>query len=250
MAIKQNSAGGKRTLTPEQTSAIKSQWARYKRATEIVPDSFVVSGRPGDGASGSEDFTVKYFKPENLPLMETLINEPDYFVTVRKIGDAVVKLYEQVFEETTPDGAIVENLGTYQVTEILEGVTQDYLVIDDAGNTIALIASGTNVIRALGDPVVIQEQLRKGTSIGYACTCPSYTNGTDSIIPAYTGELGDKWGEVGTFGLCKHGLAYRYQNGDPVKPPTDIPMNDMEEPKRYSSIKGKLPKRGKGIRPF
>jgi hypothetical protein len=246
--MKNKQAGNKRTLTPEQTSAIKSQWARYKRATDLVPDSFVISGRPGDGASGSEDFTVKYFKPENLPLMETLISEPDYYVTVRKIGDAVIKLYEQVFEETTPDGAIVEQLGTYQVTEVLEGITQDYLVISDEGNTIALIASGTNVIRALGDPVIVQEQLRKGTSIGYACTCMSYKNQNIDIVPSYTGDPKRTWGEFGAFGICKHIIALRYQNGDPINPPTDIPMNDMEEPRRYSSIKGKLPKRGKGMR--
>jgi len=244
-----NTPGGKRTLTPEQSSAIKSQWARYKKATEIVPDSFQVSGRPGDGASGSDDYTVKYFKPESLPLMNTLIGEPDYYVTVRKIGDATVKLYEQVFQETTPDGAVVENLGTYQVTETLEGVTQDYLVISDEGNTIALIAKGTNVIRALGDPQVVTEQLRKGTSIGYACTCMSYKNQNIDIIPSYTGDPARTWGEFGAFGICKHILAYRYQNGDPVKPPTDIPMEDLsDEPKRYSSIKGKLPKMGKGMR--
>lgn len=244
-----NNRGIQRTLTPEQTTAIKSQWGRYKRAIEIVPDSFRIAGRPGDGAAGSDDYTVKYFKPDNLPLMETNIGEPDYYVTVRKIGDASIKLYEQVFEETTPDGAIVENLGAYQVTDVLEGVTQDYLVLSEEGNTIALIAKGTNVIRALGDPVVIKEQLAKNTSIGYACTCMSYVNHNIDIIPSYTGDKQRTWGGIGTFGVCKHILAYRYQNGDPIVPPTDIPMDDIEEESRsYGSVKGKRPKQGKGMR--
>lgn len=244
-----NDGGIQRTLTPEQFGAIKSQWKRYDKATEIVSDAFIKAGRPGDGASGSDDFTLKYFRPESLPLLESSEGEPDYFVTVRQVGDASISLFEQVFAEVTPDGAIVQNLGTYQVTDVLESVTQDYLVIGDDGNTVALISSGTNVIRALGDPTLVTDALRKGTAIGYACTCSSFTNKGSTIAPTYTGEFDSEktWAVSGTFGACKHILAARYNNGDAIKPPIDIPMID-EVPLEKISSNGKMPKRPKGMR--
>ena len=98
--------------------------------------------------------------------------------------------------------------------------------------------------RLVSDPIVAWRQKRVGDKLvnytprqsGYACTCPDFSKRQDGLLKSkWDSERLDRSWEssaAGSPGDCKHIIAAKIYNGEPVPVPADQPLPRTEKPKR------------------
>lgn len=235
--------GTRVVLTPDQVNAINNAFKRYEKALDIT-SSAIKFVEPTVGLeldarfirSGSQAFNAS-------------ANTFDYQVTGRIINTSNTVLAENEYVVVV-NGREVKSLGrftwlspnaTLRGTALKEaqGLQSDgtYIVFNSEGNSIALITTTGEVI-ALGTPLIVNQGLSQGGTIGYRCTCADYLGQTSDLTPLLVGSQNSNFNSLGARGACKHIYAVRIAKGDLVNIPSAPPSQEQPEREKKARLQG------------
>ena len=257
MPINDYSVGSRVVLSPDQQQTISNQYKRYMKALEIAPDS--IRFEQPNQASGLilDARFVRSEKEESIGNTESF----SYRVTARQIDGSTTSLQASTYAVEV-EGRVIKSLGRYfylapnnqslTPEQLLEaqgkGIDGQYTVIDDKGQSIALVTTVGEII-PIGKPEVVSQAIATGTTIGYRCTCPDYIGQQNDLLPTLLGEQQKVFGVLGSRGICKHVYAVRIAKGDLVSVPSEPPTIEPSGRKvKWDGVKEVSSRRNRGVK--
>lgn len=250
------SLGSRIVLSPDQQQTIANQYKRYMKALEYTSDSVKFEKPSIESGLTLDARFLRSDRDEFIATTESF----DYRVTARVIDSTTTALQASTYGVEV-EGVMVKSLGRYFYTvpsnrplspeELLQaqgkGIDGQYTVLDDKGQSIALVTTVGEIV-PIGTPETVVQSIATGTALGYRCTCPDYLGQQSSLIPTLLGEQQKVFGVLGSRGICKHIFGVRIVRGDVVSVPQSPPTLERDDNRKvkWQGVKEVSSRGGKG----
>ncbi len=250
------SLGSLVVLSPEQQETIRNQYKRYIKALEYTSDS--VKFETPDPDSGLI-LDARFIRPDSQQFIADT-KSFDYRVTARVINSSTVALQSTTYAVKV-EGVVVKSLGRYFYTvpnnqplspeQLLQaqgkGIDGQYTVLDEQGQSIALVTTVGEIL-PIGTPETVIQSIATGSALGYRCTCADYLGQQTDLLPTLLGEQQKVFGVLGSRGICKHIMSVRIIKGDLVSVPQAPPTIEQEKGRKpsWTGVKEMSARGGKG----